>query len=77
MDAFDTLPSAQSYISVADAYRAMLEVLQYYFKVNPEHAVASMLGDLASGTWENGMPGDPAAWSLWLKAVNGKLVQEH
>ena len=74
MDSFDTLPSAQSQISAADAYRAMLRVLEYYFHVDPERAVASILGDLASGTWEDGMPGDPAAWSLWLKAINGNVA---
>ena len=77
MDSIDTLPSARSHISVSDAYRAMLEVLEYYFHVDPERAVASILGDLALGTWEDGMPGDPAAWSLWLKATSGKLVPEH
>ena len=43
MDSIDTLPSAQSHISVSDAYRAMLEVLEYYFHVDPERAVASIL----------------------------------
>ena len=52
----------------------MLRVLEYYFRVDPERAVASILGDLATGTWDNGMPGDPAAWSLWLKAIHDNVA---
>ena len=74
MDSLNTLPSAESQISAADAYRAMLRVLEYYFRVDPERAVASILGDLATGTWGNGMPGDPAAWSLWLKAIHDNVA---
>jgi hypothetical protein len=43
------MPSAQSSITAADAYRAMLQVLEYYFRVNPEYPVGAMLGDLSAG----------------------------
>ena len=73
MDALDALPSAQLTVSAADAYRAMLQVLEYYFHVDPEYAVGAMLGDLSAGVWTDGAPGDPASWSLWLRAINGNL----
>jgi hypothetical protein len=74
MDSFDGLPSAQSHITTVDAYRAMLQVLEYYFRVNPDHSVRSILSDMSSGVWADGMPGDPAAWARWLNAIQGKLV---
>jgi hypothetical protein len=75
MDSLDTLPTAQSTIPRVEAYRAMLQVLEYYFRLGHEYPMAAMLGDLATGTWDNGLPGDPAAWSLWLKAIEGNLVR--
>jgi hypothetical protein len=74
MDYLDTLPSAQSPITTADAYRAMLQVLEYYYRLGDRYEVGGVLGDLAPGIWANGSPGDPGAWSLWLKAVHGALV---
>jgi hypothetical protein len=76
MNALDALPSAQSSISAVDAYRAMLQVLEYYFRVDPEYAVGAMLGDLSPGVWADGTPGDPASWSRWLKAIQGNLVAD-
>jgi hypothetical protein len=75
MDSLDTLPTAQTPITTADAYRAMLQVLEYYFRLGENYPLASVLGDLAPGSWLDGAPGDPASWSRWLQAVQGKLVQ--
>lgn len=69
MDSLDSLPAAQSQVSAAEAYRAMLLVLEYYFQVDSERAVGSILGDLTTSTWQEGVPTDPAAWDLWLDSI--------
>jgi hypothetical protein len=76
MDAFDTLPMASEPITTAEAYRAMLEVMEYYYRLgSEENQIGNMLSDLSPGVWADGTPGDPAAWSLWLKAIAGTLRQ--
>lgn len=70
-DSFDKLSKSTEQVSLADAYRAMLRVLEYYYSIDFE--VGSILSDLSAGVWADGSPGDPAAWSLWLKAIEKKL----
>jgi hypothetical protein len=71
-DSFDKLPRADERLTLADAYRAMLRVLEYYHGVDTDYEVGAILGDLSAGVWADGTPGDPAAWSLWLDAVDGR-----
>lgn len=76
MDAFDALPTGSDLITKAEAYRAMLQVMQYYYRLGyEEDQIGAMLSDLSPGVWANGMPGDPGAWSLWIKAIAGTLLQ--
>jgi hypothetical protein len=70
-DSIDKLSRANDPLTTADAYRAMLRLLKYYFEVDHEYSVGAMLGELASGVWADGTPGDPAAWSMWLASVDG------
>jgi hypothetical protein len=72
IDALDKLPRASETTSVADAYRAMLRLMEYYFKVDHEYPIGGILGDVSPGVWANGSPGDPAAWPLWLDSVDNK-----
>jgi hypothetical protein len=72
LDAIDCLQSATDPVSRADAYRAMLRVLEYYFHIDADYPVGGILGQLVPGVWADGQPGDPAAWSLWLNALDGK-----
>lgn len=74
-DALDTLPTASELMTRADAYRSMLHLIRYYYRFGDEYRIGAMLGDLDLGTWDNGMPGDPAAWDLWISAIAGKLPQ--
>ena len=71
-DAFTSLPRANEQILLSEAYRAMLRVLEYYYKVDSNYELGAILGDLSAGVWADGTPGDPAAWSLWLDSVDGK-----
>ena len=57
---------------MAESYRVRLRVLEYYHRQGTDYEVGAILGDLAAGAWDDGLPGDPAAWSLWLDAVDGK-----
>jgi hypothetical protein len=76
MDAFDTLPMASEPITTAEAYRAMLRVMEYYYRLGyEENQIGNMLSDLSPGVWADGTPGDPGAWSLWLKAIAGTLLR--
>ncbi|WP_254508552.1 hypothetical protein [Anatilimnocola floriformis] len=73
LDSFDKHPRATEQMTLAEAYRAMLRVLEYYHGMGTDYAVGAILGDLCTGVWADGSPGDPAAWSLWLDSVDGKL----
>jgi hypothetical protein len=53
----------------------MLHIIKYYYRFGDEYRIGAMLGDLSPEIWENGMPGDPGAWELWLDAIAGKLPQ--
>jgi hypothetical protein len=76
MDAFDALPAASEPITKAEAYKAMLQVMKYYYRLSYEgDQIGAMLSDLSPGVWADGMPGDPGAWDLWLKAIAGTLLQ--
>lgn len=71
-DSLENLPSADALVTKSQAYRAMLLMLEYYFRVGSEYPVASILGDLSPGAWADDSPGDPAAWSMWLNAPRWK-----
>jgi hypothetical protein len=72
LDSFDKLPRSAERVALAEAYRAMLRVLEYYHGLGTDYEVGAILSDLSAGAWANGSPGDPAAWSLWLDSVDGK-----
>ena len=73
-DGLSDLPRSADQISLADAYRSMLRLARYYYYLDPNGGLAPMLSDLDTdaGVWTDGLPGDPAAWSRWLDAVDGK-----
>ncbi|MEM1356017.1 MAG: hypothetical protein AAGH88_14175 [Planctomycetota bacterium] len=71
-DGLSTLPRASEQISLDDAYRAMLRLLKYYYKMDANDELGAMLGDLDTGVWADRAPGDAAAWSLWLDSIDGK-----
>ena len=73
LDPLANMPSAEVTLTTSEAYRAMLRVLEYYFRVQNEYPVCNILSDLAPGVWADGSPGDPAAWQLWLQAVANKV----
>lgn len=50
----------------------MLQVLEYYFRIDGNYPVGGILGELSPESWADGTPGDPAAWSMWLNALRGK-----
>ena len=72
-NALERLPRAAESVTLAEAYRAMVRLMEYYHRINSDYAVGAMLGDLSpGGVWADGSPGDPGAWGLWLQAVDGK-----
>ncbi|MFL5328940.1 MAG: hypothetical protein ACJ8C4_08480 [Gemmataceae bacterium] len=71
-DSFDNLPRATEKVTLAEAYRAMLRVLEYYHEMGTDYEVGAILGDLSAGVWADGSPSDPASWSLWLDSVDAK-----
>jgi hypothetical protein len=48
----------------------MVRLLEYYFHVDSEFPVGAILGELASGFWADGLPGDPAVWTRWLESID-------
>lgn len=72
-DFFDSLERSAEQITLAEAYRGMLRVLEYYHQLGTDYEVGSILGDLSTATWADGFPSDPAAWSLWLDSVDDEL----
>lgn len=72
VDSLGNLPRAGEQVTLAEAYRAMLRLLEYYHRISSDYEVGAILSDLATGVWADGSPGDPAAWSLWLDSVDGK-----
>jgi hypothetical protein len=71
-DPLNNLPRAAESIKLAEAYRAMLRVLEYYHNVDTNFEVGAILGDLSTGVWADGSPGDQASWSLWLESIDKK-----
>jgi hypothetical protein len=59
-------------MTLAEAYRSMLRLLEYYHRMRSDYEVGAILGDLSAGVWADGSAGDPAAWSLWLDSVDDK-----
>ncbi|MGL4307174.1 MAG: hypothetical protein ACRCSF_13600 [Mycobacteriaceae bacterium] len=71
-DSLDNLPRSTEQVTLEEAYRAMLHLLEYYHRMGTDYEVGAILGDLSTGVWVDGSPGDPAAWPLWLDSVDGK-----
>ena len=76
LDPLDNLPRSAEKVTLAEAYRATLRLLEYYHRMGTDYQVGAILGDLSTGVWADGSPGDPAAWSLWLDSVDGKKYGE-
>jgi hypothetical protein len=72
IDSLDNLPRSTEQVTLAEGYRAMLRVLEYYHRLGTDYEVGAILGDLSSGVWADGSPGDPAAWLLWLDSIDSK-----
>jgi hypothetical protein len=75
-DSLDTLPRSAEQVTLAEAYRAMLRLLEYYHRMGTDHEVGAILGDLDTGVCADGSPGDPAAWALWLNSVDDKSLDD-
>ena len=69
-NSLDKLPRAAEQVTLAEAYGAMLRLLEYYHRMGSDYEVGAVVGDLHPGRWADGSPGDPAAWSLWLDSVD-------
>ena len=54
------------------AYDAMIAFLQHYWEIRgkPSDDIALLLSNISRDVWANGMPGDPASWSDWQRAVS-------
>lgn len=76
LDSLDKLPRSAEQVTLAEAYRAMLRLLENYHRMGSDYEVGAILGDLSTGVWADGTPGDPAAWLLWLDSVDGKTHGE-
>lgn len=76
LDSLDNLTRSAEQVTLAEAYRAMLRLLEYYHRMGTDYKVSAILGDLSTGVWADGSPSDPAAWSLWLNFVDGKTHSE-
>lgn len=72
LDSLDKFPRSTEQVTLAEAYRAALRLLEYYHRIGSDYEVGAILGDLSTGVWTDGSPGDPAAWSLWLDSIDGK-----
>jgi hypothetical protein len=59
MDAFDALPTDSDLITKAEAYRAMLQVMQYYYRLGHEE-------DQHRAANESHVLADFAATSCWI-----------
>ena len=70
LDSLGKLRRSDEQVTLAEAYRAMLRLLEYYHRIGSDYEVGAILGDLSPGVWADGSPGDPAAWSLWLNSVD-------
>jgi hypothetical protein len=75
-DYLDKLARSSEQVTLAEAYRAALRLLEYYHRIDSDFAVGAILGDLDTGVWADATPGDPAAWSLWLDSVDGNKPGE-
>lgn len=76
LDALNNLPRSTEQVTLAEAYQAMLRLLEYYHQMGSDYEVGAILGDLSTDIWADGSPNDPAAWSLWLDSVNGNTHGE-
>ena len=71
-DPLEKLSRSAEQVTLVDAYRAMLRLLEHYREMGSDYQVGAILGDLSTGVWADGSPGDPAAWSLWLNSIDAK-----
>jgi hypothetical protein len=70
-DCLEKFPRSDDQVTLAEAYRSMLRLLEYYHGLGSDYEVGAILSDLSPGVWADGSPGDSAAWALWLNSVDG------
>ncbi len=59
-------------LTLLEAYKAMYVFLDnYYFQMDQPDEIGALLSDLRM--LPDGTPGDPAAWTDWLQAVQKAL----
>lgn len=63
-------------LTTRQAYDAMGKFLEAYYPHAPAGGLSSLLSDVSTSFWQNSMPGDPAAWYDWLKAVQDVIVPD-
>lgn len=66
------MTSMHQNLTFLEAFRAMYMFLEnYYFQMDKPDEIGALLSDLR--LLPDGMPGDPAAWTDWLAAVQKAL----
>ena len=68
-------PRSLNELEAFDAMRLFLEAYSE-LRGNRSDDIAILLGDLSRETWSNRMPGDPASWNDFRKAVSQVLDSE-
>lgn len=63
-------------LTTRQAYEAMVKFLEAYYPHAPADGLSGLLSDVSTSIWQNRMPGDPAAWYDWLKAVQEVIVPD-
>lgn len=63
-------------LTARQALEAMVKFLEDYYMHAPPGGISSLLSDVSTSIWGNGVTGDPAAWYDWLKALQEVIVPD-
>jgi hypothetical protein len=56
-------------LTIRQAFEAMVVFLEACYERMHSDDIGSLLGDLDTHLWADGITGDPAAWKDWLESV--------